>query len=639
MVILYFLLGVNLRVINSNHHLSSNIVYESGSYCTMVGRIKDPLQEKTKSYKSVFVVHAVRQDNGWKRKTGKLLVYFEKSRTDRLPLSGELIIIRSKINAVASPANPGQFNYAKYLSRQQISQQLYIPTGSWMSLGDRLKGIRVLASDLRGKTIQLLRDNASGENEFAVAAAILLGNKGWLDRDTLKDFSDAGAMHILCVSGMHVGIIYIVVNTLLAFLNRSKKTRWLKTVLIILSIWFYAMITGLSSPVLRASIMFSFMTIGRSFQRFTNIYNTLTASAMLLLIMNPRLLLDAGFQLSYIAVIGIVTLQPRIQSWWSPRYGLLKWIWSLVTVTLAAQLSILSISLFYFHKFPVYFIGTNLIVIPLVTLILYSGILFLSFSSVSFMSGILSAILFKLVNLLNRSVQFIEELPYSAIDGISVNGFETILLYGLLISVVAYLILKKKPLLFCFLVLLLIFSVEHLVKRTGQIQNRQIIVYQVRGHSVFDFISGRSNCFFADSTFYEDPVKMDFNVTGNWIRNGLQKHTCLVESQKETVRTNNCNFFGDDLQFIQYYDVRIVILNGSIDRDLINIDPLKIDLLIISGKSIKPNNDILGIFETDMVILDASNSWRQVRDWRNVLNEQGIPYHSVPDQGAFILDL
>jgi len=539
MIVLYFLLGLNLRIVSSKQHLPENIMNESGKYHTMLGRLKDPPEEKANSYKSVFEVYAIWDNNAWNTKSGKMLVYFEKESNTKIPLSGELILIRSKINAISSPGNPGQFDYAKYLLHKQISQQSYLRADAWKILRNRKSGIRILALDLRKVTIGLLKNNAPGESEFAVASAILLGNKDWLDRETIKDFSDAGAMHILCVSGMHVGIIYIIVNVLLAFLDRNRKTKWLKTVLILLSIWFYAMITGLSSPVLRASIMFSFMTIGRSFQRYTNIYNTLVASAILLLILDPCLLLDAGFQLSYSAVIGIVTLQPLIERWWNPKNWFTKRAWALVTVSLAAQLSILPISLFYFHKFPVYFIATNLMVIPLVTIILYSGILFLVFSQVGFMSGLLSRIFFSLVRLLNTSVQFIEELPFSAIDEISVNGVEVIILYALIIFGGFFLLFKKKILLFFSLLTLLVFSIEQFVNKAIQVRSRQIVVYQVRRNSAYDFIFGESNYLLADSMVYKDAVNLDFNIRGNWIKQGLKKHIHLNHVQNKKFLSNN----------------------------------------------------------------------------------------------------
>ena len=233
----------------------------------------------------------------------------------------------------------------------------------------------MFALKLRKSFINIFENQGISGRNFAVVTALVLGMDDYLDNDTRKEFSSAGAIHILCVSGLHVGVIYMVLNALLFFLKRNKYARALRSLILLIGIWFYAMLTGLAPAVLRAATMFSFVIIGTGIKRKAGVFNSLTVSAFILLLFNPFLIYNVGFQLSYAAVIAIVAIQPTIYQIWQPKNKIADNIWGITTVSVAAQLGTAPLGLFYFHQFPNYFIITNLIAIPLATLILYAGFL------------------------------------------------------------------------------------------------------------------------------------------------------------------------------------------------------------------------------------------------------------------------
>jgi len=216
-----------------------------------------------------------------------------------------------------------------------------------------------------------------------MGAALLLGERADVDKAVLKSYSDTGTIHIISVSGLHVGIIFLVLQHLFK-LVRVLKNELLKCALMILCIWFYAMLTGLPASVIRSACMISFYCIGKAINHQSNTINHVAASALFLLSIDTLYLFDVGFQLSYLAVLGILYLQKWISNWYQPKNKVMTYIWSTTSVSLAAQLFTLPLCWYYFHQFPNYFIIANLIAIPLSSVALYASIGVLVFSKIHY---------------------------------------------------------------------------------------------------------------------------------------------------------------------------------------------------------------------------------------------------------------
>ena len=238
---------------------------------------------------------------------GKLLIYLEKS-IDSLKY-GDRILISSRPNQITPPSNPYQFNYKKYLNVRNITHQVYVSSldfiqveGEWGN--DFVKSINTFRNELAN----ILSQSELNSNQLSVCTALLLGDKSEMSQELTQTFSESGMIHVLAVSGLHVGIIFLLINKLLVFMNRTQLLKLLKVFIVLISLWFYAFITSLSPSVMRAATMFSFIAVANVMQRQTNIYITLAASAFLLLIIEPSMIFELGFQLSYLAVLGIVSI-------------------------------------------------------------------------------------------------------------------------------------------------------------------------------------------------------------------------------------------------------------------------------------------------------------------------------------------
>ena len=310
-------------------------------------------------------------------------------------------------------------------------------------------------------------------------------------------YSSSGAMHVLAVSGLHVGIIYLLLNSLFLFFEKFKYGKYLKAVFLILSLWAYALLTGLSPSVLRAATMFSFIIIGSALKRQTNIYNTLAASAFVLLLYNPYILLQVGFQLSYAAVLGIVYLQPKLYKLIYTKHWLLDKIWAITTVSIAAQLATFPLDIYYFHQFPNYFLLSNLFVIPLATFIIGGGVLLFVTSVIPFFPGSLAWVVNKILMLLNFSVQWVENLPYSLSLGISITVLETIIVYTIIILFFSSIIKWKPRLLQLSLALVIFFMILQIKEQYRTGKQQYFIVYDVPKERAIDFVDGNKNYFIA----------------------------------------------------------------------------------------------------------------------------------------------
>ena len=288
---------------------------------------------------------------------------------------------------------------------------------------------------------------------------------------------------------------------MLFFLDKIKYGKIIKAIVLLLLLWFYAALTGLSPSVLRSAAMFSFIIFAKAFNRHTNIYNTLAASAFFLLIINPYLIMDVGFQLSYLAVIGIVYIQPKIYSWFEVKNWLLDQIWTITSVSIAAQIATFPLGLHYFHQFPNYFLLSNLIVIPISTVIIYLGLSVFAFAKISLLVKYLAIAFSWAVWILNSSVEIIEKWPYALLKGISISVFETWLMYGLIILFLYYFTKRQYRYLVYSMCFAIIILCSQILEQNNQFAQRKMIIYNIPKTSAIDFISSKSNVFLTDSTF------------------------------------------------------------------------------------------------------------------------------------------
>jgi len=598
-----------------------------------IGLISQPITEKEKSYKSIIKIVSVKNENGLEHVTGNCLVYFSKDSSSAKLKYGDLIFFKEDPSEVKEASNPSQFDYKRWLGFNRIYDQVFLQEEKWKLLVHaRGNALFALSYSLRDKLLDIFSRYQITGQEYAVLSALILGCDDEIDQEVISAYAASGALHVLSVSGLHVGIIYVAINFLLSFLDKKRKTKILKSVLIILFLWFYALLTGLSPSVLRAATMLSFIIVGTLKRHHTRLYNTLAASAFFLLCLDPFLIMQVGFQLSYTAVLGIIMFYQPILSWMDPRGWFLRQVWSITAVSIAAQVATFPLGLLYFHQFPVYFLISNLIVIPISTVIIYGGILLLAFSGWHVAAGFIASALVWIVHGMNGIVIWIERLPFSLVTGISVTVFETWVIYIAIGAFVSFFMLgeQKYILLVFFMVVLLLAS--QVIESVLIQRQRKIIVFNIKGQSVLNVIDGRKNLLYADEKLTADKSMMLFNIHHYWWDCGLD------ESKFETFQKSKPEgkyFFYRN--FIQYGETKIMMLNESINTGLSSFS-MPVDILLLSGNIKIKLKDIVKGYHFRKIVIDSSYNLKTAAKLVKEAHNLGIDLYSVPHQGAFVYD-
>ena len=410
-----------------------------------------------------------------------------------------------------------------------------------------------LARDYRRKMLSEIDRWALSQDQKAVTKALLLGYRYDIQDDLLKAYSSAGAMHVLAVSGLHVGIVYIIASYLLFYLGRIRYGEHARAIILILLLWAYAMLTGLSASVVRAATMFTFVAIGTGFKRHTSIYNTILGSAMLLLIFQPTYLFEVGFQLSYAAVFGIVWLQPRLKSLWNTKNLLLEKVWTITTVSIAAQIATFPLGLYYFHQFPTLFLVSNLVVIPLVTLLMYLGLLNLTLSLFGILPMFMIQIFGALLYAMNFSVSYIERQASFLIEHIHITRLELVLLYTFIILIFSWLLAGGYRRLAAALVIISIFELSQLQESMALKSEARFVVYDVKKHPAIGFYGNGQGVFLSDTTLLNDDDALTFHIKHHWWAQDMEnlqlvetpQSICndLVCKQKSLIYFNHLNIW------------------------------------------------------------------------------------------------
>lgn len=632
-----FLSAYQLTIFNTDSFSPKHYTRYSHSAQYASVQLTEPYQEKEKSLKVTVQINAVKQNNTWYETMGKAMLYIKKDNRSLKLNYGDVIIIKARFNDILPPQNPGQFDYKHFLEYHNIYRQAYINNESWLHTGQN-KGNTLIryTTGLRDSLLSVMRSyNIKGE-EYAVGSALLLGFEDKLDADIISAYSSTGALHVLSVSGLHVAIVYLIFNGLLFFMDKFKYGNVLKATILILLLWAYAALTGLSPSVLRAATMFSFIIAARAYNRYINIYNMLAASAFILLLYNPYLIMEVGFQLSYLAVIGIIYIQPKIYAWFEVNNWLIDQIWAITTVSIAAQIATFPLSLLYFHQFPNYFLLSNLIVIPISTLVVYIGVALFVFAKISVVATGLAAAFHWCVWLLNWSVKYIETWPYSLLQGMSISIFETWVMYAAICLLLYYFAKQKFRYILITLAMGIAILCSQIVEQQQQYKQKKFIVYNIPNTSALDFIHSQSTTLLTDTAFAHNDDQLLFYIKHNWWDIGIRNTTIVSNNIKaeNLIITNN---------HIQFFDKRIAIINSEQikkgNTDINHIPSLTVDYLILSQSPDIHIRQLTQRYHFNTLIFDSSNSLRLLKRWKKECTKLNISYHSVSDAGAFVVDL
>jgi competence protein ComEC len=612
---------------------------DPASGCHVCQILDQPLLKDGKFKVSIRVLGFF-QGGVWKESHGTAMIYCRINPAGLLPEYGDMLLLKTAFRPVEDNANPNNFSYSRYLKSKGISAVAFVRPHEWHSVScDSRNFLRTMSFKLRDRMLDVFKHNRIEGREFAVAAALLLGYVDEIDPELRNQYAATGAMHILSVSGMHVGIIFLFLEFILGFMNRHRMTRILKAVLIILFVWFYAFLTGLSPSVLRSAAMLSLIIAGKTLDRSPDIMNILAASMFFILVSDPFLVRDVGFQLSYLAVAGIVLLYKPIYDLYVTSMWVPDKIWSMIAVSLAAQISTMPLSFYVFHQFPNYFLLTNVAVVPLSSLIIYLGILVLSSGMIPFITYWSAYALSALVWMLNTVIGLIEGLPYSTSRGIFISLPEMIIFYFFIIVCFLFLSTKKKRFLFLCLAILVVFAGNMLLWNIFRLNSNRLIMYHVRNSSVIEMISqDKSILIYSHRKYFSGSAggycDRDLVKNNNDALGVKRRREFWMDGSGQAIRSaHSFSIVKSNGNFILFKQKRIAVLRLPIPKGLNSV--IAVDYLVISGSPRVHLADLQRAFTFKKLIVDATNSYWLSSRWREEANEAGIECHLISEKGAF----
>ncbi len=609
-----------------HHHKWYGNYYKDSSY--LVVRIDEPLVEKNKSFKADGYVETVVQDGKAVAAEGKLLLYFSKDSVQPGLKYGDRIIIHKNLQPIKNSGNPGAFNYQRYAAFQGIFHNVFLKDKDWGVLNGSSKNwFAQLIFSARAYVLGVLQKSVgTNKDELGIAEALLIGYTNDLDKDLVQAYSNTGVVHIIAISGMHLALIYVLLVWLFAKIPGINKSKWLQLVLILASLWLFSLLTGASPSVLRAAVMFSFIAVGKNIFKQASIYNSLAASAFVLLCYNPYYLWAVGFQLSYLAVLSIVIFQKPI---YNCIYIKNKWVdkvWRLMAVSTAAQLLTFPVCIYYFHQFPNLFLISNMIAVPLSGIILYAEIILVAFSWIPFAGTYMGKLVAALVGLMNKIILWINDFSFAVWDKIPATVLSTWLLYAVVAGFGAWLILKQKKYFKMALITLLTFVMQSAYNNWQTGKQQKLIVYNVPRYKAIDFIYGNRYQFTGDSILLQDGLLQNFHLKPGRIVNQLDK------------RLDSLNSVFKQGMFYQFSNKKIMVADKTVNFEPID-QKIQLDLIIISKNPKIRIASLAEIFNCKLFVFDASNPAWKIEKWKEECKSLNLSWYSVSERGAFIYNI
>ncbi|MES2829299.1 MAG: ComEC/Rec2 family competence protein [Bacteroidota bacterium] len=472
---------------------------------------------------------------------------------------GDHLIIPAKYRSVEEQRNPNTFNYKNWLAAQNIYHESFLFEREVIKTGTN-SGNTIIkyALKLRQEQIHYFKSHLKAPGNVAFTAALILGSREELDKDLLNVYIKTGVVHALSVSGMHVGLIYLLLNFLLRSMDKKKYLKLIKFCLIFFVIWFYTILSGLSPSALRSAIMLSVYLIGVLLNRTASGYSTLSFTALIMLLHNPYLIWDVGFELSFVAVFGLTLLYSPISSWIYSKNRIVTVLWNTLSISASAQLTTYPLSIYYFHLFPNYFLFSNLIISIPICILMYGGIFILIFR-LTFLIPIFEWV----VNVTNACLEYIAELPGASWTGIWISRPELLILYAAIILFSWSLLYASKKLLIASLGFIMVFQLSSIYSNIVAQNQKKIIIYSLNNQYAAAFIKGK-NAFLVTSLTRSDPLYIKQVLP---FLDQQMVDSILIIKNHEDFNSKYFNIRGNGLSFCSYRMSRLELINLKIDNN------------------------------------------------------------------------
>lgn len=611
---------LNKEILRSNHFSKT-----AANYLEVVINEEPQIRSNTLRF-PVKVVRSIHK-NYHKSVVGHLMISINVKERYVSLRYGDQLLIPANFKSIAAPRNPYEFDAKAWYNQQNIHHQAYLqPEQFLIEKSNQGNPIVSWALDIRKTQVNLFRRLLKQDEAYTVASTLILGYRAELSEETLMAYSKTGTIHALSVSGMHVGLIYLIINFLLSFLDKWKSGRLIKFVLSICLIWLYALIAGLTPSVLRSALMLSVFIIANTFKRNKNSYNLLAFSAFCILIYNPLLIYDVGFQLSYLSVFGLIYLQPYINAWFNFKNYWAHKLWEFLALSLAAQLATFPLATYYFHQFPLYFLLSNLFILLPVSLIMYLGLL-ITICPIDIFSSSFEWLL----KFTNNGLKWIASLPYASISKIWFSKAELFLLSASILFLCIALRRFNKRLMILGLTCMTLLSISLAVKHFENAQQRRIIFFSIQKGSVIAFIDKR--CAWIYSPLKPESKVMKYYVLPALDQAGVTSFNYLTPHG--SLKKPQIRFENHQISFFSY---KILLADSCFNDKTLN-NPLKFDAITLSKEANLNLKGILKNLKVKTIFVDAGSAEYRTERYKNVAKHFNLSIYDLRIKKAYLVNL
>jgi len=594
--------------VSKNHSVDSSIFEEESTL-----QLKVLKSLKPNPYTHNYIAEVI-PENRNKKSFEVLLTEFHGDSLSSYLHIDDLVFIKKKISLVNEPTIPHQFNYRTYLKHQHVYGKIIFNRNEIIVLPSREFSWRQLSFHLKEKIRNNLHQSGFQLKHIAFIESLVLGKKDLLSKSTYQDFANAGVLHVLAVSGLHVGFILLILQFLFKPISRNKLGKIFSSSCIVMVLWGYAFLVGFTPSIIRAVTMFSFLALARISKRESSSLSLLFLSAVGLLLYDPCFLYQIGFQLSYAAVFSIITLYPVVNRQFYFKYWIPRKIWGICCVTLTAQLGVFPLSLFYFHQVPGLFLVSNLLLIPFIFLVLTACILCIIWSFMSQLPDFLKIAFEHLIEAVLNFVHFIASQDQFIIERVYFS--KTMLIFSMMVLVmfIFYVHQKKWRYLWILSCCLLLAEMCYIVEIYTLRKQEHFYVFHENKKNVLGLQTGKQLTFITSDTF------------------NLKKYEGLLTQENLThIQVEN--------EIENYYSIfkkRILIIDSTAIFNLKEIDSL--DYLILMNSPKVNLERVVEQFEPTYIVADGSNYYSYLERWRETALKKKIPFHHTGKKGTFIID-
>lgn len=566
----------------------------------------------------------------------KVAVTLMKKEGEVRLLPGDAVLVHTRVETPRASGNPCDFDRAAWLRRQDISGQTFCFAGNWEKAASPPSRTPLTARALRFRDDLITRyaENFGGR-DLGILSAMTLGDRSGIDRETRQLFSETGVSHVLALSGLHLGILFSIYSLFVLKPLRSRRAKTLMSIVGIVGLWAFAFMAGLPLSLVRAASMFSCMQLLMCLRRRTFSVSNLTLSALLILLVSPMSLFDVGFQLSCLSVLAILLFVGKVPM---PgpiaRRAPMRWCWSLLSVSVVAQIATAPLVAFYFNQLPTYGLVANLLAVPLAY-----GILFLAFFflALPFLQSVIAVPLGWLLSLMDGSLSWVASLPFSSFR-LYPSAFAVVASYLLIVLLTAYALSRRPlPIYLSALTLAIGAGTEFYLDRRNEARN-MIVFYDLRSATAIHFISSPAKSYLWLPDTARAHSSLAYVGRTFWQKRDISSPVTLSADRQQTDKQTDILCTGRTTLF---HGVKVVLLTANLPykaaSSLPASQPLAVDYLVIARGYKQPLARALLTYRPRLLVLDSSLTDYYRTKFRQEASASRLPFHDIAESGALVV--